>query len=409
MPPSERSKRPEQIDNKKQRGDRRRRRAASEQQTGLVVSIVGGVLILAILFIVLISGRANRRPPPEVVAARDRQEAKRLQKLLPDEVPTMLRRKKTAEEIEEDDRKRRFRKTLTGDALRDQINKEYEAGLRRSRLYKKQGDWGRAIKTLEDIGDRYDDEELRLRCQPEIDVLREQSADAWRDAKRHAGQLAANHKYREARTALEAFAKSCGIDAYREECTELGEQYMQKRAAHLEAEFRTAHAAIDALPPQWKLAEALQQAEALRFAEPEYQERHRKRVAELRAIVDLQDRMIFKVNRSTPRISKRAIRAPGLAGDMAEADRAGLKAESADGSRTDEYTWADVGPEAVMRLALLCGDPKDEKHRLLVARFLLEVGLLKRAKIQLEAAKGLGADTAELEERLRAKEGAPGA
>lgn len=408
MPRPRRPSQEDHPDNKKQRSERRRRRTAAEQQSGLVISIVGGVLILAILFIVLLSSRSNRQPPPEVVAAQNQREAKRLEKLLPDEVPTVMRRKKTAEELEEEERKRRQRKVLTGKALRDQINREYEAALRRSRLYKKQGDWGRAIKTFEEVGDRYDDEELRLRCQPEIDELREQSADAWRDAKRQADQLASNHKYKDAKKALEAFAKSCGIEGYAEECTALGEQYMGKRAAHLEAEYRTAHAAIDALPPQWKLAEAVEQAEALKFSEPEYQERHRRRVAELRAILGLQGAMIHKINRARPRISKRAIRAPGLAGDMASADRNGLKAESADGSRTDEYTWADIGPEAVMRLALLCGDPKDEKHRLLVGRFLLEVGLLKRAKMQLKAAKELGADTAGLEERLAAKEAAGG-
>ena len=392
---------------RQQRVERRRRRASAQQQMGIAITVGGVVLVLIIAVIVLLSSRSPPEPPPEVRAAQQQAESEVLQKLLPKPVPTVLRRKRTEEETEEAKRKRLHRKGLSGKALREQIDKEYQAGLRRSRLYKKEGQWGRAIKTLEELTERYDDEELRLRVQPELDELLEQAGDAFRDAKRHAEHLAKNHEYEAARKHLLDYAKTCEIDAYAEDAGGIAETYTGKRAAYLAAHYRQSIQPINALLPEWKLEDALEQAGKLSFAEPEYKEKHRKRVAELRALVDLKAKMIQKINGAMPRVSKRAIRAPGMAGAMTDADRNGLKAETSDG-RAEEYTWVQLGPEATMRLALLCGDQKSAQHRLAVARLLLDVGYLKRARIQLEAAKNLGADTAADEERLAEKQPAAG-
>jgi len=390
-----------------ERLERRRRRAAAQQQTNVAITIGGIVLVLAIIFVVWLSTREPPPPPPEVRAAREKAESERLEKMLPDPVPTVLRRKKTDEELEEEKRQRLYRKGLSGDALRKQIDKEYHAALRRSRIYRKRGDWNAAIKTLDELTERYDDEELRLRVQPELDELMEAMTDAWKDAKRHADQLAGNHEFRDAREHLMKFAEASGVDAYAEEAKEVGDRYLEQRAAYLAQQYREAITPVNALLPEWKLEEALAEAQKLRFEEPEYKEKLRRRIAELRALVELKTAMIHKINRAMPRISKRAIRAPGMAGEMTDASAAGLKAETADG-RAEEYTWISIGPEAVMRLALLCGDQKDRKHRLAVARLLIEVGHLKRGKMQLEAAKNLGADTAAAEELLASKEAAAG-
>ncbi|MFC1805883.1 hypothetical protein ACFL09_02760, partial [Planctomycetota bacterium] len=238
--------------------------------------------------------------------------------------------------------------------------------------------------------------------QPELDEILEQASDSFRDAKRHAEHLAKNHEYKAARKYLLDYAAKVEIEVYAEECKEIADTLMGKRAAYFDAQFRQAHREIDALLPEWKLTEALEKAEATKFSEAEYQEKHRRRVAELRALVELQTKMINKINRAMPRVTKRTIRAPGMAGEMTDASREGFKAETSSG-REETYDWHQIGPEAVMRLALLVGDQKEARHRLLVARLLLEVGHLKRAKMQLDAAKNLGADTAADEERLAAK------
>ena len=399
---------PESTDDglRKERLERRRRRAASQQQTNIAITVGGAVLALAIVVIILISSRSNE-PPPEVRALEEKAEAERLQKLLPKQVPTVLRRKKTEDELEEEKRKRLHRKGLTGKALRGQIDKEYHAALRRSRIYRKRGEYAQAIETLEQLSERYDDEELRLRVQPELDELLEQARDAFADAKRHAESLVRNHEYRAARKHLLDFVATCGMEAYAEEARELGDKFIGQRAAYLAQHYRESIEPIDALVPQWKITEALDQALKLSFEEPEYKDKHARRVAELRALVELQTRMIDKINRAMPRVSKRAIRAPGMAGEMSDASVTGFKAETSDG-REEQYTWDQIGPEAVMRLALLCGDQKDPQHRLAVARFLTEVGHLKRARIQLNAAKNLGADIAADAERLSAREAAMG-
>lgn len=385
-------------DRRRERLDRRRRRSAAQQQMGIAIGVGGMVLVLIIIMVVVLSSRGPSETPEER-AARLEAESKRLEEILPEKVPTLIRRRKTEEEIEEEKRRRLYGKGLSGDALREQIDKEYQAALRRSRIYQKRGQWQQAIDTIEQLTGRYDDEELRLRCHPEIDELLIQSKDAWEDAKRHAELLAKNHKYRDARQHLLDFVGTCGIEAYQEEARELGDTYIGKRAAWLEQQYREAIAPINAMLPEWKLAEALEEARQLAFDEAEYQEKLRRRVAELQALVDLQKKMIRRVTRASPLLTKRSIRAPGMAGDMTSASLEGFEAMREDGTE-EKYTWDSIGPEAIMRLALLCGDQRDPQHRLAVARLLVEVGHLKRARIQLKAAQNLGADTAALEERL---------
>lgn len=388
-------------DRRRDRLEHRRRRAAAQQQMNILIGVGGLGLVLIILLIVVLTSRGPSETP-EQRAARLKAEAEHLEEILPEKVPTVIRRKKTEEELEEEKRKRQYRKGLSGKDLREQIDKEFQAALRRSGIYKKRGQWQKAMDTIKELAARYeDDEELELRCQPEIEELLIQAKDAWEDAKRHADLLASNHKYRDARQYLLDFAETSGIAAYQEEAREVGDSHLAKRAAWLERQYRAALTPINAMLPEWELTEALAKAKQLEFDEPEYQERLRGRIAELQALVDLQQQMIRRVTRASPLLTKRSVRAPGLPGDMTAASLEGFEAMREDGT-VEKFTWDSIGPEAIMRLALLAGDQRDPQHRLAVARLLTEVGLLKRARLQLKAAQNLGADTTRVEQRLEA-------
>jgi len=391
----------EQSDIRKQRLARRRRRVQSEQQLSIGITVGGAVLVVSILVIVLLSSRGPRQTPEERAAA-ERAASAQVRKLVPPPVPTQLRKPRTKEQEEEEERRRRQVKHLSGKALREQINKEYDAAKRRAGLYVKKGWWGKAIQQYDRLTGRYDDEELRLRCQPEIDELMDLASEAFKDTKRAADQRAAAHEFDGGRKLLLDFAASCGIDDYAQQARELADKMTERKDTFLAAHYRQSMAPIEAMLPDWRLEEAVAAAAALRFDTPKYQGLHRARLAELKALAALKKQMIRKVNFAVPRVKKRAVRARGLPGDLMGADAKGLEASTAHGD--ERFTWVEIGPDAGMHLALLAGDPSDSGHRLAVARLMIEVGYLKQARQQLDAARRLGADTAADEERLARRE-----
>ena len=393
----------ESSDQRKQKLERRRRRAAAERQRAMSITVGGIVAVVVVLFLVWVSTRSGRRIDPKEQAAIERAQSEQVRKLAPRPVPTVLRKRPTKEQLEDRKaRERRRPRQLSGDALREQINKEFDAARRRAGLYVKGGQWGKALKAYERLNDRYDDEELRLRSQPEIDELMERAADAFRDTKREAAGLAAGHRYDGACKMLLELAKSCGIETYGEDARALVAKYGQQKAEHLERSYREALAPIEAMVPEWKFEQAVAKAAALRFGTPKYQGLLAARLAELRGLMALKKKMMDVVNNAMPRVQKRAIRAPGLPGEFTDADADGLRAESRAGKET--YTWMALKGEATLRLALMGGGRDDAKHRMAVLRLLVEVGYLKRAKRELEVVRRMGVDVGAIEAMLEERE-----
>ena len=397
----------ERSDQRKQRLERRRRKAQSERQAGVFITVGGIVAVLIVLFLVLLSSSSSRSKVDSArQAAVEQAQSEQLRKSLPPPVPTVVRKPRSKEQEEEEARRRRRPKHLGGDALREQIDKEFRAAQQRAKRYAKRGQWGKALKAYEHLNDRYDDEELRLRCQPEIDELMEKAADTFRDTKRQADGLAQAHRYDKARKLLLDLAKSCEIDAYAEEAREIAAKLEERKVVYLERNYVESLTLIEALLPEWKFEEAVAKASALRFGTPKYQGLLAARTAEFRELVALKKKMIDIINNALPRVQKRAISAPGLPGEFTDADVDGLRAESRAGK--EKYTWMALKGEATLRLALLAGERDDAQHRLTVLRLLVEVGYLKQARQQLDVAKRLGVDTAAIEAKLHQKEGPGG-
>lgn len=361
----------------------------------LTVAAMAGVLVLVGLLVVRSTGRgrqaiqvakpssyARPKPPPEPKVMVSPEQEKReqeewLKQYLPPESPTTGRR-----------------------TLRQRIEAEYEAAKRRSELYAGQGRWGDAIAALERVMDRYDDEELRLRVDPEVVELRRQVNRAFKNKMAEAEKLMEAGRFPEARKTLEGIV-AFGIEDFTAQAREKLKQIAEREDADAAAHFAKAMAAVDAKLPSWQFEEALAEAKKLHFDRPYYKELQARRIARIQALLDLKKKIIERIIRGGPRLSKRALGVPGSPGELTVADADFLYSIGPAGE--EKVPWGRLGPEATARLALAAGRENDPNHSLAVARLLLELGHLDRARQELERARALGAATADEEAELAAR------
>lgn len=289
--------------------------------------------------------------------------------------------------------------------LRERIDKEYEAAKRRVELYLGQNRWGDAIGALEHVLDRYDDEELRLRADPELVELRRRANRAFKAKMAEASDHAAAGRFPEARKALESIIATFGRDEFtapaKEELKILAEREDAEAAAH----YARSIAAVNAILPSWRFQDALAEAGKLKFDRAQYQQALARRVERIQALLALKKKIIERIINASPRLSKRAMGVPGLPGELTIADQDNLHAITDKGE--EKIPWERLGPTGATRLALAAGSKDDARHRLAVARLLLEVGHLEAAKEQLEAAQALGAPIADEEAELAARQQPP--
>ncbi|HPD15475.1 MAG TPA: hypothetical protein PLE19_11020 [Planctomycetota bacterium] len=289
--------------------------------------------------------------------------------------------------------------------LRERIDKEYEAAKRRVELYLGQNRWGDAIGALEHVLDRYDDEELRLRADPELVELRRRANRAFKAKMAEASDHAAAGRFPEARKALESIIASFGRDEFtapaKEELKLLAEREDAEAAAH----YARSIAAVNAILPSWRFDDALAEARKLKFDRAQYQEALARRIERIQALLALKKKIIERIINASPRLSKRSMGVPGLPGELTIADQENLHAITDKGE--EKIPWERLGPTGAARLALAAGSKDDAKHRLAVARLLMEVGHFEAAKEQLEAAKALGAQVAADEAELTACQQTP--
>jgi len=390
--------------------ERRRRKYQTERQLALALSIGGGVVVLLIFIAILVtSGSSNEsgaaaRPPvvrrhvvpavepaPKAPFAEQADEGEE-----PEEPPKPRPRKR-----------RRRNGPLYGKALREAINNAYLAARRRAKRYAKEGRWGKAIDAMEKVTDHFDDHELRLRAQPDIDDFREQAKAAYLAKTREAEQLADAGQFQKARKIVLGIADTFGIESYVEKARGRAQKLAERKVEAEEAHYARSLEPIEQAILAWDFEGALARASRLRFEGAKYRQRLAVRVQRIGELVAMKKKMIAAVNTAMPRLRKRDLRAPGLKGDLVEANPRFILAESERGQ--ERIPWIKFGREGALRLALVAGEKDDASHRLAVARLLIEVGYFRRAKQQLAQAKRLGAQTdadeAELERRVQDAKG----
>ena len=387
---------------KEERGrrvDRYRRKSSTATQWVVTLTIVGtlGVFILVVM---LVMNAGTPAGPPPVASGTPKVPR-------PPKPDPIKQAESLPEELVMGPKKgepSRTRPTvLYGEALREAIEKAYQAAKRRADLYAGQDRWGDAVKAMEQVADRYDDEELRTRCDTETEDLRKRARIAFGARKAEAEKLVDAGKYDEARKVLAGIAETFKAEEYAEPArTRIQELTAREEAEHA-SRYKQSMAPIEELLANWEFEKALAEVEKLSFDWAKYKALHAGRVARIREVVALKAKMIERVNLARPPLSKRGLRAPGLEGDVIEADAAKVVCESTVGR--EEYLWTKFGPEASLRLALLCGKSNDPAHRLKVAHLMIEVGYYRRAKAELEKAQELGAKTAADEAELARRQG----
>ncbi|HUT35738.1 MAG TPA: LPXTG cell wall anchor domain-containing protein [Planctomycetota bacterium] len=288
--------------------------------------------------------------------------------------------------------------------LRERIEAEYEAAKRRVELYVGQNRWGDAIAALERVMDRYDDEELRLRADPEVVELRRQANRAFKARMAEADKLAGEGRVADARKVLDGVT-AFGIEDFTAQAKERVKQLVAREDAEAAAHYAQAIAAIDATLPTWGFEAALAEVRKLKFDRPQYQELHARRVRRIEALVALKKQIIDAILDAKPRLDKRTLGVPGWPGELTVADAEYIHTITRQGE--EKIAWERLGPDASARLALLAGNAKDPKHVLAVARLLLELGHLERAREELDRARHLGADTAADEADLASRRAPP--
>lgn len=373
--------------------------AAGRWAIYLTIALVVGVIALVGLLVARSTGRAREslpllkpdttyrpKPPPEpkVVVSEEqlRKEAEEWRKeYLPPESRPSPRR-----------------------TLRERIEAEYEAAKRRSDGYLAQGRYGDAIAALERVLDRYDDEELLLRADPEIVELRRQSNRAFKARLAEAEKLAAEGRLAEARKALDAIV-AFGIEDFTVQAKEKLAELTAREDAAAAAHFAQVMAEVDAKLPAWQFDEALAALRKLKFDRPQYQKLHASRIQRVEDLLTLKKKIIERIIRGTPRIDKRAFGIPGRPGQLTIADAEFVYSITDAGE--EKVPWGRLSAEASARLALAAGNADDSAHRLAVARLLIELGHHARARQELEKARSLGAptsaDEADLAQRSRAE------
>jgi|GEM_PF-2263654 len=364
----------------------------------LAVLAVGGLFTLVGLLVAKSGGKDDHLMPSTATRV--------VRRPLPPPVPIPEPEEPKSSGREDDKSKEGGRSLghLTGQKLRDQINKEFEAAKRRAELYAGQERWADAIAAIERMVDRYDDEELRLRCEPEIRILRDKAKAAFKAKMAEADRLIEEARFPEARKLLDAVVERFGRPEFVEPARERVKDIGQREDAHAAATYARLMAAIDERLPAWRFEEALAEVRKLKFDRPNYQALHAARVERIRELVDLKNRIIQKIIHAKPRMTKRAYNVPGIPGELAIADADCIYTVTDQGE--EKIPWARLGAEAAARLAIAAGDPESTAHRLAVVRFLIELRHFARAAEELKQAKEMGANIEALAAELASRQAA---
>lgn len=282
------------------------------------------------------------------------------------------------------------------------MERTYEAAKRRAETYAKDGRWGKAIEAIQGAEEEFED--LRFRTSDMLDDYREKARAAFRAAKLDADKLFEEAKFDAAIKTLKEASEKAGTEREIGEAKRKIEEIQQRKTVEAAANFVRCMTPVEQDISTWNFQGALDKATKLHFDEPEHQQQLEARLERIRFLIDLRKKMCDTVNGAMPKLTRKELRVPGgLDGDLMEASHDRIVAEGAKGN--DQIPWPKFGPEATMNLALRAGKKDDPNYRITVARLLMEVGYYEKAKIQLTAAKKMGAepkaDEDELERRIQ--------
>jgi hypothetical protein len=295
----------------------------------------------------------------------------------------------------------RSEQTPSTGGLRQRINDEYLAAKRRATLYAGQNRWKDALGAYDRLLDRYDDQELMLRCDVDQRELRDKAKIAFKAKMAEADKLAADGKFADARKVLSGIVEAFGRDEYVEPAQARIKELFAREDADAAARFIRLMTPIEQMLPEWRFDEALAEIQKLQFDRPQYKEQHARRLERIRFLAAIKKKIIAAIENARPRLNKRTYYVPGMPGEVTGADAQLIYSTTARGD--EKVAWPALGVECMARLAHMVGDSDDPAHRIAVARLLMEVGQFDRARRELAKAKELkgktAADEAELAER----------
>ena len=266
--------------------------------------------------------------------------------------------------------------------------------------------FGEAQARYTELGERLHDLEFYSRTEKAVAALKEQAKTAYGEAEARARQLADEHKFAEARDALQPVIDRYGIAEHVEAAKSLlaeihaTEKQAQEDAAttaaieeHRGRETRYAEALKPAeeLVAAWDFHGALAALAKVQFEEKDLAARLEVWRAGAERLADLKARIIAKINAADPPLKKSDLMIRGVGGEVAEAGEDRITAKLPRG-KTESLAWQDVGPQAIENLVELAGGANSPDDWLAAAVLALASKDPTSAKKHFEQARSLGAE-----------------
>jgi hypothetical protein len=152
------------------------------------------------------------------------------------------------------------------------------------------------------------------------------------------------------------------------EAPELDPEEEKRLAA--EQRYTEALAPAEEMIAAWKFREALAELGKLQFEEQDFATRLASRREQVKQLAQLKRRIIDKLNKAEPRVTKADLKIRGFGGDIVKADEEGITAQLR--TKTETRPWNDLGQQATEPLLGLVIDPQKPED-------LLAAGLLAMA------------------------------
>jgi len=408
------------------------RRDAKKQQRRRATLIAGGCALASIVLVVvlvLVLGRQRGRPPGEEHVAQPPAAVREQRRAAVPHTPP-VRPKKTAGPT--------VSKALAWQAAWKEAEATAKAFLPERRF-------GEAMTTYEKLAGRFEDARLTDRAQKAIFAILHQAKAAYQEVEKRAKQLLAEKKFAEARAALRPVIERYGVRGRKKQAEELmveiGKAEKAERSAaaqaaqeaakksererreaerkkrqDAEARYAKALKPIEAMIQAWDFTAALDALAKVQIVGglslpregPEgataglpsraLATRLATRRDEVKRLARLKAKMIQRINKAKPPLTRRSLLIPGINAPLAKADEKGITARLKTG-KTELHEWKDLSGRSVQQLLLRSIDRKSADDNLAAGILCLTmsrvaqppsaVALVRAAEAHLEQAEKL--------------------